>query len=670
MARFERQATLTSIANPETAFANATEQLRESFRKAGEFGRVAWEYSRVEEAKKAAAEVQQVPGAPLGNLSPMTSYGRAFNVANEAGYLAATKNQYMDAMDRMSREHQNDPVAFENAAKAYRNGLIENTPAEVRQQIQYDYDQTLRSNAVQIRDRAARVAIEQTTVEIDRAGKGIVSEASKASRMGDQDYLSHQTQLFYDTVISPLEAMGEPKAADAALNDYLAQVDEARYMGQFDRATQQGQGASFVANFMLNPPKELDPAQVEAYSQKMSVQQKRLEAMNTQRASQMTTEQRIAVSNTEIAIDSGNFAGEEAIKVLDTYLDNEWISTEKRTNLIQKMIKKQDEIIQKERAYQNILSGLTEGVPVVAEKKDINEFYETKYAPNLAGKSPEDVLSGTASFIRGTKTVPDALKRELNAMILSENPEQIMNAARVIDAIDDIPGITEQALSTEQRAFISQVIPLMQNQSPAEAVRIAKEITDPSNAAMVEPRKAILKKKDNYAEEVSSELDPWFGADIKPVNVDQLNSEYKALYDSYFLSGMTESAAKQQAVKTLKRNWGEFNGYVMKYPPQQFYEVAGDSSYIMDQLVKEIATYTIGEPLTSESALAEFANEYIPFWKSDGEVGPAVNKESLYLISDEITAKEAYLGKPSYRILRVTEEGINTAGGFRFVPDA
>jgi len=308
------------------------------------------------------------------------------------------------------------------------------------------------------------------------------------------------------------------------------------------------------------------------------------------------------------------------------------------------MLTKQDELIQKEAAYQNILSGLAEGVPVVAEKKDINEFYETKYVPNLAGKSPEDVLSGTASFIRGTKTVPDALKRELNAMILSENPDQIMNAARVIDAIDDIPGITEQALSTEQRAFISQVIPLMQNQSPAEAVRIAKQITDPANTARIEPRKEILKKKDNYAAEVSSELDPWFGADIKPVNVDQLNSEYKKIYDAYFLSGMTESAAKQQAVKTLKRNWGEFNGYIMKYPPQQFYEVAGDSGYIMDQLVKDIATETIGEF--------------------------EVTKDQLYLIADERTAKEADIGKPSYRVMIVTDEGIKPLAGFRWMPDA
>ena len=49
MARFERRATLTSIQSPTTEEAQATEQLRESFRTAGEFGRFTWEQERVQQ---------------------------------------------------------------------------------------------------------------------------------------------------------------------------------------------------------------------------------------------------------------------------------------------------------------------------------------------------------------------------------------------------------------------------------------------------------------------------------------------------------------------------------------------------------------------------------------------------------------------------------------------
>jgi hypothetical protein len=675
MARFERQATLTGIQSPTREFASATEQLRESFRKAGEFGRLAWERSRVEQAQKAAAEVQHVPGAPLGNLSPMTSYGRAFNVANEAGYIAATKNQYMDALDRMSREHSNDPVAFENAAKAYRNSLIENVPAEVRIQISSDFDQTTRSNAVAIRDRAAKLSIENSTIEIDRAGQGILSEAAKASRMGDEDYLAHQTNLFYDTVITPLEALGDAKGADDALNNYLAQVDEARHMGQYDRAVQQGRGSAFISEFMTNPPKELGMDQVDEYSKKMAIIEKRRESMAAARQGQMTVEQQITVSNTLAAIDSGVIGGEEALKQLDGFLRNGWITMDKRTSAIKKMMESEQKAIDKEAAFQNIAAGIQEGMPVVAEKKDINEYYEKRFVPGLAGQDPDSVFNATTQFIRGTKTVPDTMKRELNAMVLSENPEHIRNAARIADAIDDIPGVMEQAFNPEQRAFISQVIPLLDNMSPAEAVRVAKEVTDPRDKARVDARKEALKEKTDYAANVTSDLDPWFGPDIKNVNVDQLNSEYKQLYDAYYLNGMTESAAREQAVKTLKRNWGDFNGYVMKHPPQNFYAVPSEkdetgTAYIMDQLVNDIATQTIGKPLTTESAWAEFANEYIPFWKSDEKVSPSVVKENIYLISDERTAKEAEMGKPSYRVIFMTEEGIKPLAGFRFVPDA
>jgi hypothetical protein len=642
MARFEQQAVLTGIQSPTREAAAATEQLRESFRKAGEFGRVAWEYSRAEQAKKAAAEVQHVPGAPLGNLSPMTTYGRAFNRANEAGYMAATKNQYMDAMDRMSREHQNDPAAFENAASAYRNSMIENLPAEVRQQVQFDYDQTMRSNAVQIRDRAAKISLEQTTIELDRASRNILSEAAKASRMGDNDYLAHQTQLFYDTVINPLEQLGQSKAADDALNNYLAQVDESRYMGQFDRAVQQGQGSAFISDFMLNPPKELDPAQVEAYSQKMSTQQRRLDSLAAKRQSQMTYEQQIAFSNTMVGIESGLIGGEEAVARLDEFVKNGWIDPSKRTSVMKKMLENEQKAIDEQETYQNILAAVKEGYPVSAEKKDIDGVYEKLILPGLAGQDPETVFNASIDYVRGTKTVPSKMQRDLNALVLSDNPENIRNAARIIDAIDDIPGITEQALNTEQRAFMSQVIPLMENMSPAEAVQRAKELTDPANAKRVEARREILKKKTDYSANVASDLDPWFGPDIKDVNVDQINSEYKDLYDAYYLGGMTEKAARDEAIKTMKRNWGDFNGYVMKYPPQNYYSVAGDSTYIMKQLAKDIATETMGEP---------------------------VGKENLFLVSDERTAKEAEIGNPTYRVLIVTEEGIKPLAGFRFRPD-
>ena len=343
MARFERRETLTSIQSPTAEAAQATEQLRESFRTAGEFGLLTYEKQRVEEAKKAAAEQDFVPGAPLGNLSPMTSYGRAFNTANEAGYIAATKNDYMDKLDQLSREYANDPQGFTKMTESYRQSMIENLPAEIRTQVSFDYDQTRNSNLFSIRDNAAKQAIAESTAELDRAGTTMLGEAAKGARKGDQKYLAYQSEQYRTTIVEPLRAQGLVKEANAALANLQTTIIENSYLGEYERAEQAGTGAQYITDFMTKPPAGLTPDEVDDLSTKMTTLNKRYRSLEAAKQADMTTEQDLAVSRDLANMGSGRLTGQPAIDRLDDYLKKGWITRSTHTSSLKAIQDAEDE---------------------------------------------------------------------------------------------------------------------------------------------------------------------------------------------------------------------------------------------------------------------------------------------------------------------------------------
>jgi hypothetical protein len=114
---------------------------------------------------------------------------------------------------------------------------------------------------------------------------------------------------------------------------------------------------------------------------------------------------------------------------------------------------------------------------------------------------------------------------------------------------------------------------------------------------------------------------------------------------------MTIEDAKADAVEYLQANWsnGEFG--LMKFAPEQYYGV-GDSdtvAYIRDELYNDLAGPT-------------------------GIVGLDVTKDNIYLISDQITARQAASnnGRPTYLVMVKDANGllVNIAidGNTRYTP--
>jgi hypothetical protein len=648
MARFERRATLTSIQSPTTEEAQATEQLRESFRKAGEFSTLIWEQERVSQAQKDAAEQEFVPGAPLGNLSPATSYGRAFNTANEAGYVAATKNAYMDKLDQLSREYASDPQGFTKMTDSYRQSMIENLPAEIRTKVAFDFDQTRNSNLFSIRDTAAKNALAEATAQITQTGNIYLGEAAKAARKGDQKYLAYQSEEYRANVVEPLRAEGLVKEANAALSNLQTSIIENTYLGEYERAEQAGTGAQFITDFMTKPPTGLTPDEVDDLSTKMTTLNKRYRTLEAAKQADMTTEQELQVSKDLASIQSGRLSGQSGIDKLDGYLKKGWITRSTHTSNLAAMQKAEDELLAKQRQYQQVSQNIATGNGAFVEQKDADTYYEEHYAPKVAAADPVTRKEADINLVRNLKKVPAKMKSQLNALVSSQDPNNIALAAQYADGMDDIPGLLDSTFDKNQQAMMETVVSLLPNMGPNEAVQLAQKITDPRDKARIDAITEQLKERkyEDYQSEVKDEMDGWlwFGPDVKSFNQDQMTSEYKSTYDGFRKSGLEHEAAKKKAVKTLQRNWKEFNGYIMRYSPADFYAVNGETDYIMKQLVKDVATETMG--------------------------ATPIPKNKLFLVSDEVTSREASTGKPSYRVFYETEDGgVVPMIGFRWTPD-
>ena len=651
MAKFERRAVLQSIQNPNLEAAQATERLRESFSKARDFGLITREYQRVEEAKAAAAEQEYVPGAPLGNLSPSTSYGRAFNQANEAGYIAATKNAYMDKLDQLSRQYADNPDGFTKTADAYRKSMIQNLPAEVRTQVSYDFDQTVNSNLFSIRDTAAKNAIAQTSFELAKVGDTMLGELAKAARKGDQKYLAHNAEQYNLSVVAPLKALGQTKEANAALSAYQTTVIENTYLGEYERAEAAGTGADYIMKFMDNPPKDMTLDEADELTKKMTALNKRRRTLESAKQADMTTEQELDVSKSLVDIARGKLTGETAIKTLDDYLKKNWITREKHTSSLIALGKVEDEITKKNQKFAQISRNVGSGNGAFVEQKDADEYYEEHYTPKVQVLPPEDRMTADINLVRNLKKVPKGMKTQLNALVMSDNPDNIALAAQYADGFDDVPGLLDSTFDKNTQAMIATMVDLSPNMKPNEAVQLARKITDPRDKARIDAITEELKERklETYQSEVISELEDKFmglfgGADVMSFNKDQMTSEYKSVYDAFRKEGLSHDKSKEKAAKTLKRNWKEFNGYVMRNSPVDFYSVNGETDYIMKQLVKDVATETIG--------------------------ATPVPKENLFLVSDERTSREASTGKPTYRVFYRDESGsIIPMMGFRWSPD-
>ena len=96
----------------------------------------------------------------------------------------------------------------------------------------------------------------------------------------------------------------------------------------------------------------------------------------------------------------------------------------------------------------------------VPDQSDINKYYDEVYVPAQEGATPEQRMLTDAIFIQKTRMIPSTVKNQTNSYLLSGDPALIMQAAQLIDRVDETPGMFDQLTNVQTKAFASNMVRL------------------------------------------------------------------------------------------------------------------------------------------------------------------------------------------------------------------
>lgn len=637
MARYERQQTIGSIARPGQAEAAAARSLAETLQGFGQYGLGKYKELRVQQAKEEAQQVAPAMEAPALN-SPSTIYGQTYNDIVVAGHQASVKNGYTAKLTELAQLHGNDPVSFEQKAKAYKAEMLNNVSPELRNGVSLDFDHAMISPLARSKKVFETEAMNQSITDITAGVNTAMDDAAKAARDGNIVGLEHNQNNIL-AMADQLEAMGQIDLANEARNSLGERVDKQLVLGQADNAIQTGNGAEFIQDFIENPPEDLSPEQVDSYAATMATMNNRHKSMVAQQQAGESIEQSRQVSNLKIASRTGLGDPEELMAKADEYHAKGWIGGDERASIMTSLIKADQDKIAKAEKYTGIAERLQGSDSVVVSTKDQDSYYADVVAPGFETMSPAEAEIAKVEYVNRMKRVPAGLKDELQTLVMSGNPDLIVRAQSLVDKIDQIPGLVDSVFSPQQQAYVQNVIDLRANLDPMEAVELAQRLTDPNDKARIDARTEDLKEMKkgfnaiDYRGEVENMFDPWFGSTlVDDVTGDAMAREYGALFETYYKAGMNEDKAKEESAKRMQRNWSEWQGQVIKYSPDSYYQIAGSSDYVMDQLYNEV--------------------------KGDYFEGEQVKKKDIILVGTEETARTASTGEPVYRVIVRREDGL------------
>ena len=236
--------------------------------------------------------------------------------------------------------------------------------------------------------------------------------------------------------------------------------------------------------------------------------------------------------------------------------------------------------------------------------------------------------------------IPSAVKNQTNSYLLSGNPALIMQAAQLIDRVDETPGMFDQITNVQTKAFASNMVRLMEVMDPKEALRLSQQLTDPADQNRVTARRDQI-KTEKYNEKYVDWTRKIVG-ETNPTSFQNAVNQYQTIFESYYLAGSDEDSARAQATKMIQSNYTESTFGDMMYAPEQYYAVNGSVEYMRDEIDTLIR--------------AEMPNMQF-------------DKDNIYLLTDDYTARTATEGAPQYRVLILDDDGIFQQRSGYFVPD-
>ena len=601
-----------------------------------------------------AAQEGQAPETKEGFLSAISIYDQAYNKAALNAYSSGIRVDGKKKLFELEEKYATDPdpVAFQSDFNGYMKGVTEGLPEDIAADLRL----RLTEDAMRVQGRLADaqrarqfdLAVTNINEELDV----LADEQARAAREGNETRVQ-ELQVQMENIGTENIDIFDPEEYSKRIADQEDRLIIQSNLGQLDRAILENpdlpleeriqKGKEILRTITSNPIEGLTPEQQSKLESQMATRLNELES----RFVEEKTELGIVLSDYKIEISEGLLTNDQVDKQTKEWFDAGLITEPQMTSL-----RKENRSVQNKKAEESavfieinaMLQG--EGDPLFKpEQSDINKFYDEKFAPKVAeteGATPSKIIAADAAFIQQTHMIPDSVKRRTNAMLLSGNPEQIIMASEMIDRVDQIPGKFDEIVNKQTKAFATNMVSLLsvEGMDPKEALKLSQQLTDPRDQNRISARREQIKTEKFNEKYVDWTRD--IVGEANPTSFQNAVTQYQTIFESYYFAGADEEAARAQAEKMLSANYKDSAFGKMMYPPEQYYAVNGSVEYMRDQIDEEIR---------AEAPNLQF------------------DRDNIYLLTDDATARSAAKGEPKYRVLILDDDGIFQQRSGYFVPD-
>lgn len=594
----------------------------------------------------------------------------AYNKALETGYLAGVANDTREQIAAIEAENPDDIAMFNEKVGAYIAGISKEVDQSVLDQVLQFADNQVTNARIRVHGNTIRKNKRQAVEESSLAIDGFGQEAARLAREGNVVGSAEAIQNAFTTIDALVES--EDLAVDQAAKmkrGIEREASEQSLRLQFDGLIEsEGVEAAFnkIEEIENKPAKGWTPDEWDTFirSAKADVREEAVKLSKAQAGNKIIHAKEVSdlkiMASTGVDLQGNPVPPSKIIGRAEMLFSEGKLTGNERANIIGGVIKDQQENAKKAAIKQKVASRLAGDAVLDLTQKDVDLTWNEDLAPEVNQAPPELKNATIAEFVNSTKIIPSAVNTEIKNGLISDDPEVVANAASLIDRLDSVRGIADEKLTPNERAFANAVTGLMQNMEPAEAIKLARENTNPNDQGRIEARVSMIKDekwRDKYTDEVESEFTGFF-SNMDPVAIGQMSKEYGVLFEEHFKAGMDYGAARDKAFQLLERNWKETNATAksrtMKYAPEDYYSVNGSVEYIQADLYKSIE-------LAKKEAEEKGSSLSIP---------EEYDEEDLVLISDQQTAREAATGKPSYLVMiDRKDEGLFPLIKFRYVPN-
>ena len=601
-----------------------------------------------------AGQAAAVEGQPLekreGILSAFSIQDNTYNDALESAYLSQISVDSKNEIAKVVAQAPNDTQAFDKLASSATAGIMSGVDQRYSDLVRNTLDNavnTARTNVFAAEIDRNRSLAKATRID---ATESNAREASSLARSGNVD----QAALSVLEAVTDIDSLVATGDLDFAVGEkqkrgIALEVQEQSFKHDLEKkAESEGYEAAYEALSELERPTEFAPDEWERFTSNaasmLSMAEKVETAANATEKADAEREIGLKVSNLQIAAKNKLRPAEEIVEEANTLFYQDKISVKQRTSIINTAVAVTQTDINKAKSVETVANAMAGDTSALPTQKDVDVYYDQ--VQERFDASPTKIAD-QAQFIGSTRLIPTRVKREVESALLSQDMGLMAAAVDLIDRVDEIPGMFNELVTPNQRAYATTVASLSEVLSPEQAVVEARKLTDPRNKDRVEAAKQAI-KEEKYPEKYASWTEDALG-DMPVVNGARAIRQYGDLFETYFTNGMSESDAKSQAERAMIANWGESEDFgFMQYPPENFYAVNGETAYIKDQLVKDVRTqFLFAEPVTADN---------------------------MFLLSDDYTARTATTGKPEYVVMVRQRDGTLTTlqdsdGEVRWTPD-